>query len=180
MLFRSFIYSYDNKTESWREISRKDVPNLHSVTALSWKSDGSKLAVGATCGVADIYDACLRRYRYRGTFEFTYISPSQVIVKRLSNNERVVIKSNYEGVEITRINIFQNRFLVANTSQTLLMGDLEKSLISEIPWVSNGSEKFFFDNESVCMAYNVGELTIVEYGSDEVLEIGRASCRERV
>eukprot|EP00750_Incisomonas_marina_P001956 INCI11849.1.p1 GENE.INCI11849.1~~INCI11849.1.p1 ORF type:complete len:1765 (-),score=415.02 INCI11849.1:104-5398(-) len=168
-----FIYSYDNKSESWQEISRKDVPNLHSVTALSWKSDGSKLAIGATCGVADIYDACLRRFRYRGTFEFTYISPSQVIVKRLSNNERVVIKSNYDGVEITRINIFQNRFLVANTSQTLLMGDLEKSLISEIPWVSNGSEKFFFDNESVCMAYNVGELTIVEYGSNEIL----GSCR---
>jgi intraflagellar transport protein 172 len=168
-----FIYSYDNKTESWREISRKDIPNLHSVTALSWKSDGSKIAIGATCGVADIYDACLRRFRYRGSFEFTYISPSQVIVKRLSNNERVVIKSNFEGVEINRINIFQNRFLVANTSQTLLMGDLEKALISEIPWVSNGSEKFFFDNESACMAYNVGELTIVEYGSNEIL----GSCR---
>lgn len=168
-----FIYSYDNKSESWREISRKDIANLHTVTALSWKSDGSKLAVGATCGVADIYDACLRRFRYRGAWEFTYISPSQVIVKRLSNNDRVVVKSNYDGVEITRINIFQNRFLIANTSKTLLMGDLEKSLISEIPWISNGSEKFFFDNESVCMAYNVGELTIVEYGSNDIL----GSCR---
>jgi intraflagellar transport protein 172 len=168
-----FIYAYDNKSESWREISRKEVPNLHSVTALSWKSDGSKLAIGATCGVCDLYDACLRRYRYRGSFEFTYISPSQVIVKRLSNNERCIIKSNYDDVEITRINIFQNRFLVANTSKTLLMGDLDKSLISEIQWVSNGSEKFFFDNESACMAYNVGELTIVQYGSNEVL----GSCR---
>ncbi len=58
------------------------IENLYSVTAMEWKADGSKLAVGTLCG-----DACLRRHRYKGAFEFTYVSKSQVIVKRLSSGD---------------------------------------------------------------------------------------------
>ena len=60
------------------------IENLYSVTAVGWKADGSRLAVGNLCGGVDLFDACLRRHRYKAAFEFTYVSKSQVIVKRLA------------------------------------------------------------------------------------------------
>ena len=42
-------------------------------------------------------------------------------------------------------------YLVARTTYTLLMGDLDTCKLSEIPWDSDGSEKFHFENERVCM-----------------------------
>ena len=45
--------------------------------------------------------------------------------------------------------------------------------LSEVPWSGSGSEKFVFDNEKVCMIFNSGELTFVEYGRNDIL----GSCR---
>ena len=39
------------------------VPNLYSVTALSWRADGSRLIVGSLCGGVDMFDVCIRRSR---------------------------------------------------------------------------------------------------------------------
>jgi hypothetical protein len=38
----------------------------------------SQLAVGGLCGNVDIFDACVRKEHYQGTFEFTYVTKSQV------------------------------------------------------------------------------------------------------
>ena len=51
-----------------------------------------------------------------------------------------------------------DRFLVAHTSDTLLLGDLLTNRLSEVTWQgSGGNEKFFFENENVCMIFNAGE-----------------------
>ena len=39
------------------------VPNLYSVTALTWRADGSRLIVGSLCGGVDMFDVCIRRSR---------------------------------------------------------------------------------------------------------------------
>ena len=163
-----YVFALNTRTEMWEDVGTKHVPNLYSVTALAWKRDGSRVAVGALCGVCDTYDACIRRSRYKGKFEFTYVSPSQVIVKRLSNGSRIILKSIY-GCEITKINIFQDQYVVANTSQTLLLGDMESLKLSEVQWSSPGSEKFVFDNPSVAMVSAAGELSLIEYGCNDVL-----------
>ena len=79
----------------------------------------------------ELFDCCLKRTRYKGKFEFTYVSPSQVIVKRLSTGSRIVLKSHYTYA-ITKVNIFQDQFLIANTANTLLMGDLTTCKLSEV------------------------------------------------
>jgi len=170
---RFYIYTMNAQTDAWEEVGVKEIENMYTVTALAWKRDGSRLAVGALCGVLDIYDACVRRHRYKGRFEFTYVSLSQVIVKRLSTGARIVLSSNY-GCEITKINIFQDRFVVANTSETLLLGDLETFKLSEVQWYGGGAtggpnEKFVFDTPSCCVVYRAGELSLVEYGQNEIL-----------
>jgi intraflagellar transport protein 172 len=61
--------------------------------------------------------------------------------------------------------------VVAHTSSTLMIGDLNTGNLSEIPWraASGGEEKFYFDNHNVCMIFSGGELTLIEYGSTETL-----------
>jgi intraflagellar transport protein 172 len=48
----------------------------------------------------------LQRHKYKGKFEFTYVSKSAVIVKELKTGKRIVLKSVY-GYEIERINIYK-------------------------------------------------------------------------
>ena len=99
-----YIFTYKQRRESWEEIGPKVIYNLYSVTSLAWKGDGACLAVGSLFGSLDLFDACVRRYRYKGKFEFTYSSLSQVIVKRLETGTRIVLRSLY-GCEIVKINI---------------------------------------------------------------------------
>ncbi|OQS01442.1 intraflagellar transport protein [Achlya hypogyna] len=167
--FNSFYtYTHQAKTDSWEAVGVKTIDNLYSVTSLGWKHDGSRLAVGSVCGALDLFDACVRRYRYKGKFEFTYVSLSQVIVKRIATGQRVIVRSSF-GCEITKLNVFQDRFLVANSSSTLLVGDLETSKLSEVQWQSTGAEKYMFENPAVCIIYQAGELSLIEYGQNEVL-----------
>ena len=95
--FRTF--TLNQLDGSWQDAGVKQVDNLYTVTALAWKCDGSRLTVGSLCGAVDLYDACIRRVRYKGRFEFTYVSTSTVIVKRLSSGARIVLKSHF-GYEV--------------------------------------------------------------------------------
>ncbi|TPX67270.1 hypothetical protein SpCBS45565_g03981 [Spizellomyces sp. 'palustris'] len=169
---RFHVYNYTGSTGQWEEAPLKTIENFYTVSAISWKPDGSRLVAGNMCGAVELFDCCLRRSRYKGKFEFTYVSPSQVIVKRLSTGSRIVLKSHY-GYEIQKVNIFRDQYLIANTPDTLLMGDLATCKLSEIPWQGSGQEKFYFENPAVCMVFNAGELSLVEYGVNEVL----GSCR---
>jgi len=164
--FRTF--SLNAHENSWQPTGVKTVENMYTVTCLAWKQDGSRLTVGTLCGAVDLYDACIRRVRYKCKFEFTYVSKSTVIVKRLATGSRIVLKSTF-GHEVDKINVYEDRYLVAHTHATLLLGDLESCKLSEVPWSGSGREKFTFENEKVCMVFNSGELTLVEYGRNEVL-----------
>ena len=128
---RFHAFTRDARRGTWEEAGRKDVANLYTVSALGWKSDGSKLTVGALCGVVDVYDACLRRQRYGDAFEFTHVSRSTVVVKRLATGARIVLRSHH-GYDVSKINVRKDRFLVARTPETLLLGDMETCRLSEV------------------------------------------------
>uniref|UniRef100_A0A8C9QX79 Intraflagellar transport protein 172 homolog n=1 Tax=Scleropages formosus TaxID=113540 RepID=A0A8C9QX79_SCLFO len=164
------VFNWSPRRSSWDEATPKEIPNLYTITALSWKRDGSRLCAGTLCGGVEQFDCCLRRSIYKNKFEMTYVGLSQVIVKNLSTGTRVVLKSHY-GYEIDEVKIMgRDRYLVAHTSDTLLLGDLGSNKLSEVAWQgSGGNEKFFFENETVCMIFNAGELTLVEYGNNEIL-----------
>lgn len=50
------------------------------------------------------------------------------------------------------------------------LGDIERKLTSEIPWSDvEEKERFYFENQTVCMVFNGGEMTLIEYGKDDVL-----------
>uniref|UniRef100_A0A8C2GEE1 Intraflagellar transport 172 n=1 Tax=Cyprinus carpio TaxID=7962 RepID=A0A8C2GEE1_CYPCA len=125
------VFSWSPRKGVWDEASPKEIPNLYTITALSWKKDGSRLSVGTLCGGVELFDCCLRRSIYKNKFEMTYVGLSQVIVKNLSTGTRVVLKSQY-GYEIDEVKVMgKDQYLVAHTSDTLLLGDLVSNKLSE-------------------------------------------------
>jgi intraflagellar transport protein 172 len=44
---------------------------------------------------------------------------------------------------------------------------------SQIHWLGGGNEKFYFNHPGICLIFNAGELSIVEYGSSEIV----GACR---
>jgi intraflagellar transport protein 172 len=105
---------------------------------------------------------------FKGGFEVTHVSQSQIIVRHIQTDMRCVLRSQF-GREIVKIDIKKNRYVIAHTTDTLLLGDLESLKISEVSWNGDGKEKFVFDNPSVCVIHCSGEVTIVEYGNNEIL-----------
>ncbi|XP_061900790.1 intraflagellar transport protein 172 homolog isoform X2 [Entelurus aequoreus] len=164
------VFNWAPRRGVWDEARPKEITNLYTITSLAWKKDGSRLCAGTLCGGVELFDCCLRRTIYRNKFEVTYVGLSQVIVRNLSTEARVVLKSYY-GYEIEEVKILgKDRYLVAHTSDTLLLGDMLANKLSEVPWPGGGgNEKFFFENESVCMIFNAGELSLVEYSDNQVL-----------
>eukprot|EP00061_Rhincodon_typus_P003645 g20606.t1 len=60
----------------------------------------------------------------------------QVIVRNLSTGTRVVLKSHY-GYEIDEVKIMgKDRYLVAHSTDTLLLGDLATNKLSEPQYAS--------------------------------------------
>jgi intraflagellar transport protein 172 len=169
-----YIFTKNKESMNWENKGATFVENMYSVTALDWKPDGDKIVVGTLCGAADLYDVCVKRTTYKGGFEITYVSVSQVIVRQMETNTRIVVRSQF-GREILKTNIYKNRFVIAHTTDTLLLGDLDTLKLSELSWHGNGSEKFLFDNPAACMIYFAGEITIVEYGVDDTIGTIRTS-----
>ena len=130
-----------------------------------------RIAVGSLCGGVELFESVLKRSVWKNKFELTYVGPSQVLVKPLTPGARGVILKSLYGYEIEDVKIMGGEgYLVARTPETILLGDLQKNLLSEIPWLnSGGNEKFYFDNDNVCMIFNAGELSLVEYGKNEIL-----------
>jgi intraflagellar transport protein 172 len=69
-------------------------------------------------------------------------------VKRLSTGAFLVLRSGF-GLEITKINIHQDTFVIAHTAESILLGQLETCKLSEIPWRGGGNEKFLLENPQV-------------------------------
>jgi len=163
------VFNFNIHRNMWEEGEHMEIPNMYAVTSACWKPDGSRLVLGNMTGQVDWFDACIKRYRYKGEFEFTFVSSSQVIVKRLSTNVRIVLKSLFEE-EILKVNVARDQYIIARTPRTLLLGDLESCKLSEIAWNSDEqNEKFYFDNPKVCMVYKAGEFSIIEYGINDII-----------
>ena len=169
--FRLRVYSWSTRKNLWEENKPKEFQYLYSITALAWKKDGSRIAAGSLCGGVELFESVLKRSVWKGKFELTYVGPSQVLVKPLTTGSRGVILKSIYGYEIEDVRIMGgDSYLVARTPETMLVGDLQRNLLSEIPWInSGGNEKYYFENDNVCMIFNAGELSLVEYGKNEIL-----------
>ncbi|VDO55610.1 unnamed protein product [Onchocerca flexuosa] len=94
----------------------------------------------------------------KGRFQTKYVSPSQVLIKDTANEQRLTIHCS-KGLPINEIKIMgHDRFVVAYATNTLIIADMSTGCCSEIEWQSAGNERFYFNNENVCMIINAGEV----------------------
>ncbi|XP_058794797.1 intraflagellar transport protein 172 homolog [Phymastichus coffea] len=167
------IYDWSPRKKLWEETISRSLPNFYTVTALAWRRDGSKLVVGGLCGAVEQFETILRKSIVRGSYEVTYVGPNQVVIRSLANkHSRPVIVNSQSGGEIDDVKVFgrTNNRVVARTADSLLICDIDADLLSEIPWdAANGGERFFFEYPGVCLIFCAGELTLVEYGRNEIL-----------
>jgi intraflagellar transport protein 172 len=163
-----FVYLFNSRKQAWEEATVKTVDGLYSVTALTWKPDGSALVTGNLLGSVDLFEACLKKTKFKDRFEITYVTSSQIVVKNTENGKRLVIKPTLSQ-EIIKINIYLDNFIVMSTKESLVLGDLEGEKSSELAWNVTGKEKFEFNNPGICMIFASGELALVEFGKDEIL-----------
>mmetsp|Transcript_24016 Transcript_24016/g.70857 ORF Transcript_24016/g.70857 Transcript_24016/m.70857 type:complete len:418 (-) Transcript_24016:3228-4481(-) len=177
--YNSF-YSYSYRKDSWEEGYQR-VAHMGTVTSLAWEPNGSSIALGTAFGLVDTYNACYRRYTHRNILEVTYVSPSQVLIRRkdeergASTAEPVVIQSP-AGTDIAKLTIHcepgtdKDRFAIGRTEDELLLCDMDTpgGKISTIHWNngvtggSGGNERFIFDSPQACIISHAGELSIVE------------------
>ncbi|CAD5229200.1 unnamed protein product [Bursaphelenchus okinawaensis] len=164
------LMSWNPKRGAWDEGSVLIVQNMYSVSALAWRPDGSSIVCGTMLGGAFTIDCCLRRTFLKNRYVTTYVSPSQVVVKDVESDRQCAIRS-LKGLNINDIRIVgrSNRYIIAYTPSTIILADINTELFSEIVWNSGGNEKFYVDNENVCMIVNAGEISIVEYGKNEII-----------
>ena len=146
------------------------VTNWYTVTALAWRSDGARLLVGTLCGVVDSFEAYVRRITSnQGQFEYNYTSPSRVVLKRTATGARMALGSLYD-LAIDSIVVLKDRYVVAKTERTTLLGDLQTCKLSEVPWVGAGTrqDRFLFSGD-VTLICSAGEVAVVELGSNELV-----------
>ncbi|XP_070378558.1 intraflagellar transport protein 172 homolog [Dermacentor albipictus] len=164
------VFTWSSNKRAWDEAKPKELQNAYTISSLAWKRDGSRLAVGTLCGAILSYDCSLRKTLYNNKFEITFVGPSQALIVNLATKTKSTLKSQY-GHEIQDIKILgRDRYLVAYTAATLLLGDLLQDKFCEVFWEGTSrNEKFYFETENVCMIFNAGELSLVEYGHNEIL-----------
>lgn len=163
------IFNLNLRKNTWEQGPPKTIKNLFTITAMCWKTDGSKLTIGTVCGGVDQFDCCMKRKLFKH-FELNYVGPSQVIVSNKKTHEKMVLKSNY-GYEIEDVKVMGgDKYLVTQTSETLILASMLTQKSSEVYWQNKKvKNKIIFPNDRFCVIFGAGELFVIEYGSNEVL-----------
>lgn len=165
---RFYVFNLNSRRNEWEEQSIIKINNYYNVTSMCWKSDGARFLTGNLCGSVDMFDISMRKYRYKDKFEINYISPSQIHIMSLENEQKSKIQS-VRGYEITKVNILKDRYVIGHTNYTLVIGDLETDKCSEFEWRGGGNEKFDMKNQNLCLIFNAGEVSVIEFGNNEIL-----------
>ncbi|KAK0403869.1 hypothetical protein QR680_017169 [Steinernema hermaphroditum] len=171
VVFGSFdrlrLFQWNQRRGAWDEGNVLNFKYLYAVSALAWRPDGSAVVCGSLCGSVLNIDCSLKRSLIKNQFETIFVAPSQVNVTDTATGRKVDLRSK-KNLPVQDIKVMgrTNGYIVAYTSATLILADIENNKASEIAFQSVGSERFYFDSANVCIIVNAGEVTLVEYGID--------------
>lgn len=162
------IFNYNSKRQEWEDSGSFKIANYYSITSACWKPDGTKFLTGNLCGSVDVYDISIKKMKFKGKFELNYVSSSKIKIQSLEKGSEAVISSQ-RGLEIQKIDILKDRFVVAETANTLIVGDINNNCQSEVEWNGSGNENFEFTDKNICWISNAGEVSVIEYGNNEII-----------
>ncbi|XP_034482499.1 intraflagellar transport protein 172 homolog [Drosophila innubila] len=165
------IFAWSPRQSAWSESASKEISCLYTLSALIWRRDGARLALGSVSGAVLLFESVLKRTIWQDKFELIFVAPSQLLVRSLAEPTQQLTIESQLGLEIDDVRIMgKDNFLVGRTEESLILCDLTRNLASEVPWTASGRhERFYFENLHVCLIFNVGELSLVEYGDNRIL-----------
>lgn len=171
------VLTRESQSGDWIKCSNKALSNGISTTAVAWKPNGSSIAIGTASGLLNVYSTIYSRYSYNNMFEITHLSPAEVMIhdKETPNTTPISIQSHMG--EITKVDMFPEpgctelRFIVGRVSDGLILCDMKSSplKISQIPWTWCMEESFSFLDAGVCLISRPGELSVIQYGKNELV-----------
>lgn len=159
---------------AWKEDVQIKIDNYLAVTTMSFKNDGSKLALGSATGSVDWYELSARRIKFDNQIDVTFVSQSSVVVRALGVDHAVQTDQNRE---ISDVDLYAGRFLVMQTPVSLLFIDTTTGKRSEVPWlnVTGGSgRRYIFDNPDIALVVHAGEVSVIPLGSSAVAAVFRS------
>ncbi len=82
-----------------------------------------------------------------------------------------VFKCNISEISSSSSSSSSTRFVAAHTNGTLLLVDIESMKVSEVLWQSpeRDKEKYLFDHPNLAIVVVAGELSVIQYGQNEIL-----------
>ncbi|XP_037945105.1 intraflagellar transport protein 172 homolog [Teleopsis dalmanni] len=165
------IFTWSPRLAAWNESATKDINFLYTVSSMLWRKDGARLSVASVTGAVILFESVLKRTIWQDKFELIFVAPSQLLVKSLQDPTQQMTIESQLGSEIDDVRIMgKDNYLVARTEDSLILSDLTRNLVSEVQWTGSGRhERFYFENPTVCLIFNVGELSLVEYGANHIL-----------
>lgn len=99
------IFTWSPRQSAWNELAAKEISKFYTVTAMSWRRDGTRLVVGSLCGAVITFESALRRSIFQDKFELTFVAPSQVLVKSLETDGETAMIESQLGHEIYDVRI---------------------------------------------------------------------------
>ena len=159
-------FSYSGKMQAWQEQAKLEFDGVYAVPDLAWSPDGSKIAVCSVTGGLYIVTVSIGGFRYKDLFEVVYVSGSQVKVINLKTSKEMSLKSDFR---VLTTNFYQDRYIVARTTQSFVVGDTVSGKICELgASLADGepkiNERFAFIDDVAVLVWNSGELTVLEFG----------------
>lgn len=167
-LEKLILFELDSRV--WRQKNVIELSGSYVITGLHWSVDGTKLLVGTLYGGVELFVCKWKTKIFGDKLEINYVGNRQVVIKDLHKGGTAVFQSNFD---IKDVKIIRENFVVILTANTLILGDIREpnEKVSEIDWNGMTTEgvRFSFDYENVALINVVGELYLVELGSDQLL-----------
>ncbi|VDP06315.1 unnamed protein product [Soboliphyme baturini] len=162
------VFERDTRKKAWNDVKTIAIKNFYAVTSLAWAFDGTCIAASVSGGV-DLFRCNLQTSVISANFESTFIGPSQVLLRNVHNEANFIIRSTL-GLEIKIFKLMaKESYVMAQTDRSLILFELETGKSSEVAWKSAGNERFYFDFANACLVYNAGEMSVIEYGRNDIL-----------
>ncbi|EDW33148.1 GL24638 [Drosophila persimilis] len=99
------IYAWSPRQGAWSESASKEVSCLYTLSALLWRRDGARLALGSVSGAVLLFESVLRRTIWQDKFELIFVAPSQLLVRSLAEPTQQLTIESQLGLEIDDVRI---------------------------------------------------------------------------
>lgn len=155
------------ENDNWKQSQVVQLENSFLIMSMFWSQDGTKLITGTVNGAVDLFTFEWKKKKIGGRYDVNFVGTNQISIS--GDGISASFKSNYD---IKDIKVVKEFFVVIWTSNSLIVGDVrEPEISSEVSWagMTRTGVKFSFDYQNVVLINVVGELYLVELGSNEFL-----------